>query len=89
VGGAIGDTIVVLAQIITFVLLIHALLPFAPIAPDHPLRVAIAAIAEPIVQPFRRILPPIGPFDFSIMIAMFAIQFGAQALRILLGGALR
>ena len=53
----------------------------------HPAVTLVHQIAEPVLAPFRRILPPMGGIDFSPMIAFIAIyiaQFllhaGAQML---------
>jgi YggT family protein len=60
---------------------------FAPLDPWHPVRRTLAQIAEPIVRPFRNLIPPVGMFDFSIMIAMFAVQAAGVLLKIMLGAA--
>lgn len=35
----------------------------------------LAALADTILNPFRRIIPPMGGLDFSPIIALFALQF--------------
>ena len=86
-----GDYLVVLVntvvQLLTLVLIVHALLSFAPLAPWHPVRRFVAQIAEPIVRPFRNLIPPMGMFDFSIMIALFAIQILGQLVVLLIRAA--
>ncbi|EIM2511707.1 YggT family protein, partial [Listeria innocua] len=37
---------------------------------------------EPILEPFRRIIPPIGMFDISSLVAYFIFQY---AMRVLTG----
>lgn len=53
------------------------------VAPDgySPARGMVDAINEPILRPIRRVLPIMGGFDFSSLVALVAIQF----LLILLG----
>jgi YggT family protein len=46
-----------------------------------PAQALIDVLTAPILRPIRRLLPPIGGFDFSPVVALLAIQF----LRILLG----
>jgi YggT family protein len=70
--------------VVSIILLAHALMSFAPLEPWHPVRRTIAQIAEPIVQPFRNLLPPVGMFDFSIMIALLAMQLGGELLKALI-----
>lgn len=53
----------------------------------HPAVVLIHQIAEPVMAPFRRILPPMGGIDFSPMIAFLALNvvkilFSALAVQI-------
>lgn len=39
----------------------------------HPAIVLIIQLAEPVLAPFRRLLPPMGGLDFSPMIALIAL----------------
>lgn len=53
----------------------------------HPVVVLIHQVAEPIMAPFRRLLPPMGGIDFSPMIAFLALNvvkilFSALAMQI-------
>lgn len=40
----------------------------------HPAAVLIHQVAEPVMGPFRRLLPPMGGIDFSPMIAFLALN---------------
>lgn len=42
----------------------------------------LARIFEPILEPFRRIIPPIGMFDISSLVAYIIFQY---AMRVLTG----
>ncbi len=77
------------ANIITILLIVDALISFAPIEPWHPVRRFLDQLAEPIVRPFRNILPPMGMFDLSPMIALIVIQILAQILVVLIQSAFR
>jgi YggT family protein len=77
----------IVVNLITIILFLHALMSFAPLEPWHPVRRTLAQIAEPIVQPFRNLIPPAGMFDFSIMVAMFAIQAGGYLLKVMIAAA--
>jgi len=53
----------------------------------HPAAVLIHQVAEPVMAPFRRLLPPMGGIDFSPMIAFLALNvvkilFSALAVQI-------
>jgi len=40
---------------------------------DNPAISIIHSITEPVLRPIRRIIPPMGGLDFSIMVAMLGI----------------
>lgn len=40
---------------------------------QHPLVPLIAQLTEPVLRPFRRVIPPIAGLDFSPMVAMLAL----------------
>ncbi len=73
---------------IYFVALI-AMIILSWVAPGsyHPAAVLIHQIVEPVMAPFRRLLPPMGGIDFSPMIAFLALNvvkilFSALAIQI-------
>lgn len=49
--------------------------------PFHPLRRAIDGVIEPLLAPIRRIVPPMGRFDFSALILMVIVEIIATILR--------
>ena len=66
--------------IISIVLILNALLSFTPLEPWHPVRRFLSQMAEPIVRPFRNILPATGMIDFTPMIALIVVQIVGQIL---------
>ncbi|MDJ0908461.1 MAG: YggT family protein [Woeseiaceae bacterium] len=48
----------------------------------NPLTEIAYAVSEPVVRPFRKVIPPVGTFDLSVMVASILLI----ALTILLGG---
>lgn len=40
----------------------------------------LSAITDPVMEPFRRLIPPIGGIDFSPMLLFFALELLQQAL---------
>ena len=72
-----------LAQAAILVIFLHVLLAMF-MAPDKPLRIGIARIAEPILQPFRKFVKPINGIDFSPVVAMIAINLAEYLLNLLL-----
>ena len=75
--------------LITVLLIANALISFAPLEPWHPVRRFIEQLAEPIVRPFRNILPPMGMFDLSPMIALIVVQIIGQILIVLVRSSFR
>jgi YggT family protein len=75
--------------IITIVLILNALMSFTPLEPWHPVRRFLNQLAEPIMRPFRNILPPTGMVDFTPMIAVIVIQIVGQILIALVQSAFR
>ena len=62
-----------LILICLFALFARALLGFIVREYDNPTLQLLAQVTEPLVRPFRRIVPPIGGLDFSLMFAMIAL----------------
>jgi YggT family protein len=71
-----------IAQIVSLVVRIEIILIFARvllswfpgIPPWHPAVRALAAVTDPVLLPFRRLLPTIGGLDFSPIVAIVALQ---------------
>ncbi len=68
--------------VLSLLLFVDALLSFI-LNPWHPARRFLDRLAEPIVRPFRSLLPPIGGLDFSVMAALIAVQVVGQLLVLL------
>lgn len=70
-------------NVIYLLLLARALLSWVvqdPYYNPNPIVRFIYQATEPILAPFRRVIPPVGMFDISFIVAIIAIQ--------LIGGAL-
>jgi YggT family protein len=66
-----------LGQLYVIILIIRALMSWFPYSPDSPLnpvrRVAIT-VTEPVLAPFRRLIPPVGGFDLSFLVAFIVCE---------------
>lgn len=69
---------------IVILLVVNALLSFAPLDPWHPIRRVMAQLTDPIVQPFRNVIPPVGMFDFSPLAALIVIQIVGEIFKALI-----
>ena len=78
----IFDILANLIQLYTFVLLIRLLITWIPnIDPYNPIIQFLFQITEPILEPARRIIPPIGMIDISPIIVFFVLRVLAGILR--------
>ncbi len=69
--------------VLTYFIVIYSLLTFF-LDPFHPVRRTMAKIAEPMLLPIRKLIPPLGGFDISPIILIFIIQIlGSIIVRIL------
>jgi YggT family protein len=76
-----------LVNLVSILLILHALMSFMPIEPWHPVRRFLDQIAEPIIRPFRGLIPPVGMFDFSIMVAIIVIQILGELVKVMIRSA--
>ena len=61
-------------KLMFFIILIQIVISW--IAPNsyHPIVTLIRQLGDPIMAPFRRLIPPVGGLDFSPMIAILVIH---------------
>ncbi|WP_088043885.1 YggT family protein [Bacillus sp. EAC] len=57
------------------ILIIHIILSWFPQVRHSGFGRFIGAISEPYLEPFRRIIPSFGMFDFSPIVALIALEF--------------
>lgn len=76
----------VLVQVMTFAIFARVLLSWFPMRPDNPIILIINEITDPILQPLRRIVPPLGMLDLTPIVALFLLQFIGQLLTTSLRG---
>ena len=70
--------------VITFAIIIRAILSWFGLRPDNPLVVIFYQITEPILAPLRRIIPRIGMFDITPFVAIILLQIIHRSLYSLL-----
>ena len=69
-----------LLQVLSIAILVRVLLTWFPVDPSNPIIKLLFEVTEPVLAPFRRIIPRIGMFDLSPIAAMLIIQFVQQHL---------
>ncbi len=74
-----------LGQLYILVLVVRAVLSYFPYRSDSPLnpvRRFVTVVTEPVLAPFRRIIPPVGMFDLSFLVAFIVIEVIVQEVLI-------
>jgi len=76
-GSARGNllTIAGLLDIFVWLVIIRSLLSWVSPDPRNPVVQIIASLTEPIMEPFRRIIPTLGAIDISPMVLIFVVYF--------------
>jgi YggT family protein len=70
----------ILATVLTLAIIIRALMSWFMPANGNSLTRVLMDITEPILRPIRRVLPPVGGFDFSPILAIILIQVVSSLL---------
>ena len=72
-----SNVLVQLLNLATVVFVARAILSWFPIGFDSPVRPIadfLHRITEPVLAPIRRVLPPLGGIDLSILLVIFLIR---------------
>jgi YggT family protein len=69
--------------LITVLLILNILASYV-LDPYHPARRFLNQLSEPILRPFRGLLPPVGMFDFTIMLALIVIRILGELIKLLI-----
>ncbi len=86
-GEILYTTIQMFFDILFLLILVRILLSFLPQFRSNRLAEVVFGITEPILSPFQRIIPPIGMFDISPMVAIIVLGILQQVLLALVRGA--
>lgn len=77
---SLADLIELFLNIYFVSIIIQVVLSWVAPHQYNPVTILIHQINEPLLQPLRRILPPMGGFDFSPLIAIVLIQLSRMIL---------
>ncbi|WP_044893841.1 YggT family protein [Bacillus alveayuensis] len=72
--------LVLLIEIYSYALIVYILMSWFPNARDTRFGQLLANICEPYLEPFRRIIPPIGMLDVSPIVAILVLNFATRGL---------
>src|ERR1700761_5137837 len=68
------ELVMALLKTYLYAILLYALLSLIAPGGYSPLQAVLASICEPVLRPFRRLIPPIGGLDLSPLWAVIAIE---------------
>lgn len=72
-----------LYNIYFYMILIYVLMSWLPAVRESFVGEFLGRLVEPYLRPFRRLIPPIGGvLDISPIIALFALRFVAEGLKV-------
>ena len=79
---ALIEILSVVLQVYSYVLLARALVSWIPnLDPYNPIVQFLYQITEPVLEPIRRLIPPLGGMiDISMLVAFFGIMILQQLL---------
>lgn len=73
-----SNPLVALLNVVTIIFIARALVSWLPIGHDSPFRPVVDVLyrlTEPVLAPIRRVLPPMGGLDLSVLIVILVIRF--------------
>ena len=86
VPGVLGLLVLAFAKLLDFgmtimiwLIVIRALMSFVSADRDNPVVPLLVQLTDPVLKPFQRIIPPLGGFDLSPIVAIVVLYLG-QAL---------
>ena len=71
----IFDLLDIILLLFNYALIIYILMSWIPGSRETAFGVFLAGICEPYLEPFRKIIPPLGMIDISPIVAIFTLHF--------------
>jgi YggT family protein len=75
-----------LLQILSFAIIARALISWISPSMDNPIMKILYEVTEPVLAPLRHVVPRLGMFDITPIVALLLIQFIQSLLPKLFGG---
>ena len=69
-----------LLYVVVGLLVLQALFSWFPNSRHHPIVKILNQMTDPLIQPLRRIIPPVANIDISVMLAVWVLLFLARML---------
>ncbi|HHU20581.1 MAG TPA: YggT family protein [Bacilli bacterium] len=74
-----------LVSLYQMAIVIYILMSWFPGSRESSIGQFLASIVEPYLEPFRKIIPPLGMIDISGVVALITLQLAAQGVHVLFG----
>lgn len=85
----IFDVINVLFYVYMYMIIAYVLMSWFPNLRESTIGQVLGRLVEPYLAIFRRIIPPLGPIDFSPIVAIIALSLAQSGLNVVLRFILR
>lgn len=72
-------------QFYSYALIIYILMSWFPNARESSFGQTLAKLCEPYLEPFRKIIPPLGMIDISPLVAIITLNLAQSGIRVLIG----
>jgi len=72
-----------LCEVLTIAIILRAILSWFSPRPTNILAVILFRVTEPLLAPLRRIIPRVGMFDFTPLVAIILLQLIARLLTLI------
>ena len=82
----IGLILYRIISIYSWAIIIYIFMSWVPNARESKFGQILASICEPYLDPFRKIIPPLGMIDISPIVAIFVLQFAQRGALALFSG---
>jgi YggT family protein len=76
----LANIVNIIASLFIFIIIIDTVVSFF-LNPYHPVRRTLDGIVNPLLTPIRRVLPPLGGFDFSPLVLIILIEVLSSLLQ--------
>ena len=77
------DLIMKAITLYSFLLIIYILMSWVPSMRENKFGQFLGKIVEPYLSFFRRFIPPLGMIDISPIVAIFALRFISEGIRVI------
>jgi YggT family protein len=71
---ALAQLLQMVFQVYTLILIVRVLITWVNPDPFNPVVQFLSRVTDPVLEPLRRVIPPLGPIDISPIIALLLLQ---------------